>query len=93
MVIILTTTLSLGVLTIAAALVIRILNEPAPQVTPVQQIAAEQIALPRGEEIIATGTTGAALTVITRATDGQERMRIFAPDTGALIDMVEITRE
>lgn len=93
LVIVLTATLSLGVLTVAAALVIRIMNEPAPAIAPVEQIGAETIALPEGEIPIAAGTTASAISLVTKDANGTERLRIYAPDTGALIDTVIIQRD
>ncbi len=90
----LTTTLSLGVLTVAGALVIRIMQEPAPTIAPLPAgaVTAERITLPEGETIIASGATAAAISVVTRDATGQERLRLFHPITGAATGVVLIGR-
>lgn len=81
-------TLIFGVLTIAATLVIRIMMESPPE-REVATIAADEIVLPKGEEITAVGATPNALTVVTRDAAGMERIRVFHPESGAeLSDMM-----
>ncbi|MEX2518890.1 MAG: DUF6476 family protein [Paracoccaceae bacterium] len=90
MVTVLTVTLILGILTIAATLVIRIMMETGP--APVTAVAATQIAVPAGEAITATGATASALTLATRDAAGQERLRVFHPVTGAQVGETLIAR-
>jgi len=94
LVIVLTTTLSLGVLAVAAALVIRIMQEPAPTIAPLPpgSITAERISVPSGEAIIASGATAGAISIVTRDEAGQERLRLFHPETGAATGEVLIER-
>lgn len=94
LVIVLTTTLSLGVLAVAAALVIRIMQEPAPVMAPLPPgaVSAENIALPSEETIIASGATAAAISLVTRDEAGQERLRLFDPQTGAAVGVTLIER-
>lgn len=90
MVTVLTVTLTVGILTIAATLVIRIMMETEP--APVTAIAASEITLPAGEQIIAAGATVSALTVATRDASGRERLRVFHPDTGAPVGETLVIR-
>jgi hypothetical protein len=84
-----------GVLTIAGALVVRIIgpfgNTALPP--PPARIAAERIALPAGERITATGGNGPTLILATEAPDGTERLRIFDAATGAFLHAVTVTRD
>lgn len=91
MVAILTATLSIGVLTIAATLVIRILMEDGPPA--VTSLDAESVAVPAQEAVIAVGATPSALTIATRDDEGRERLRVFHPQTGELVKAIPIRRE
>lgn len=83
-------TLIIGVLTIAATLVIRIMMETG---TPaVASIGADAVSIPAAEEIIAVGATQAALSIATRDEAGAERLRVFDPETGAEIGETLIRR-
>lgn len=90
MVTLLTATLSIGVLTIAVTLVIRIASEPG---VSLKAVDAPSVSLPAGEEIVATGATNAAITFVTKDSDGVERLRLFNPKTGAETDQVIIERK
>lgn len=90
MVAVLTATLIVGVLTIAATLVIRILMEP--ERAPIARIGAAEVSLPAGEEIIAVGATASALSIATRDGEGRERIRVFHPETGAPEGEIAIDR-
>ena len=87
---ILTATLIIGVLTIAGTLVIRILMENGP--APVTSIEASEVTIPSDEDIIATGATASALTIVTRSSDGEERLRVFHPKTGEEVGQTVIRR-
>lgn len=87
----LTAVLMFGVLAVAATLVIRIAMEPGP--SPLSAVGAERVALPAGETVIASGAGPSALTLVTRDAEGRERLRLYRPDTGALIDTVNIARD
>ncbi|MEM7523175.1 MAG: DUF6476 family protein [Pseudomonadota bacterium] len=91
MVTILTATLTIGVLTIAATLVIRILTEDGPG--PATDLTAEAVSLPAAAEILAVGATPSALTIAVRDEDGAETLRVFHPKTGALMSTVVISRD
>ena len=90
MVTLLTATLTIGVLTIAVALVIRIASEPG---VSIKTVDAPALTIPLNETIIATGVTSAAITLVTKDADGIERLRLFDPKTGAETDHVMIERE
>lgn len=90
MVTLLTATLTIGVLTIAVALVIRIASEPG---ISIKAVDAPKVNLPADEVIIATGTTNAAITFVTKDSSGVERLRLFDPKTGAETDQVVIERQ
>lgn len=90
MVTLLTATLTIGVLTIAVALVIRIASEPG---VSIKSVDAPALTLPAGETITATGATTAAITIVTRDSEGVERLRLFDPKTGAETDQVLIERQ
>ncbi|WP_340107421.1 DUF6476 family protein [Pikeienuella sp. HZG-20] len=83
-------TLVIGVVTIAATLVIRILMEP--ERPAIAQIDADRVALPVGEEIVAVGAAAGGLSIATRDPAGQERLRVFDPKTGAAIGETLIER-
>lgn len=84
-------TLIIGVVTIAATLVIRIMMESPPAREPAT-ITAKEIALPKGEEITAVGATPNALTVATRDAAGAERIRVFHPESGAELSDITVER-
>ena len=79
----------LGVIAVAATLVIRVAGL-APGPGPV---AAESIALPAGAEITAVGRSGGELLLVTRGADGTERVRAFDAETGEPRSVTEIARE
>lgn len=91
MVTVLTATLIIGVLTIAATLVIRIAMEPGRGA--VAAIEAESVSLPPGETVTAVGATPSALSLATKDAAGVERLRVFDPATGAPVGEVRVTRE
>lgn len=80
----------LGILTVAATLVIRIAAEPAS--APLTA-APEAIALPDGETILAVGAGREAVAVATRDAAGRERLRLFHPVTGTPLGVTELRRE
>lgn len=87
----LTVTLIIGVLTIVAALVIRLAQAPAR--VAVTEIPAESVTLPTGEAITAVGATSSSLAIVTKNAAGLERLRVFSPETGEPVGAVEILRE
>lgn len=86
----LTLSLILGVVVVAAALVIRI-SAPAPIAGPTS-IGAERLSAPPGESIVASGFGPGGLTLVTRDAAGVERLRVYESATGALIRSIEIVR-
>jgi hypothetical protein len=99
MVTVLTATLILGVVAIAAALVIRVTRAdppPAPMPAPAAfdpaRLTAESLALPEGEDIVALGAAGDALMIVTRDASGAEWLRLFDPADGAALRAAPITR-
>ena len=86
---ILTATLIIGIMTIAAVLIWRIASEPAK--SPVAAITAEEIVLPSDAEVLAVGATASALTVAI-SEGGAESLLVFHPVTGELIQRVKINR-
>lgn len=90
MVTILTVTLTVGVLSIVAVLIVRIALEPAS--TRITHFEAPAVTLPAGETVTATGATSAALTFLTRDESGVERLRVFDPGTGDPRGVVEVRR-
>ena len=87
---ILTATLIIGIMTIAAVLIWRIASEPGPRVAA--NVTADQVTIPAGAEIIAAGATPAALTLAIRDGEG-EALLVFHPETGALLSRTTISRE
>lgn len=83
-------TLIVGVLTIAATLVTRILMEP--EHAPIARIGASEVSLPAKEQILAVGVTPSALSIATVDDEGRERIRVFHPETGAPLGEAAITR-
>lgn len=77
-------------MTIAGLLAWRIAAEPAPRVATT--LAAEEVAIPAGAEIVAVGATADALTVAVRE-GGAESLLVFDAKTGALARRVAIRRE
>ncbi len=82
----------IGVLVVAATLVIR-LGQPLTPRFDVRAVAAERIAVPAGEAIVAAGAADGALIVATRDAEGAERLRLYDTATGALTGTVDIARE
>ena len=87
---VLTATLIIGIMTIAAVLIWRIASEPGARAA--SNVTADQVTIPAGAEIIATGATPAALTVAIRDGEG-EALLVFHPETGALLNVTRITRD
>jgi hypothetical protein len=97
MVTVLTATLILGVVAIAAALVIRVTRAdpppaPAPAAFDPARLTAESLVLPEGEDIVALGAAGDALMIVTRDASGAEWLRLFDPADGAALRAAPITR-
>lgn len=90
MVTVLTATLTIGMMVIAATLVIRILMEEGPR--PLSAPVAAEVAAPEGEAIIAVGAGPGALSLLTRDEAGVERLRTYHPETGAEIGVTLIRR-
>lgn len=86
----LTATLMIGIIVIAATLVIRIVTEQGP--APLSAPVAPEIALPEGEHVVAVGAGPGALTLLTQDAEGVERLRIFHPVTGEPVGAVKVVR-
>ncbi len=86
----LTATLTIGIIVIAATLVIRILMEEGPR--PLSAPVAAEVTAPEGEEIVAVGAGPGALSLLTRDAGGAERLRTYHPETGAEIGVTLIRR-
>lgn len=81
----------LGVLVVAATLVIR-LGQPLAPRFDVRAVAADAVAVPPGEAIVAAGAAEGALILVTRDAEGRERLRLYDAADGAPIRTVAITR-
>ena len=92
MVVALTATLMVGVLAIAAAIVITVSRDPAPALTEGAELARE-IALPAGEDLLAATISGGVLTIATKGSDGKERLYLYDATTGAQLGTTEIQRD
>lgn len=90
MVTLLTATLTIGVLTIAVTLVIRIASESGPRA--VTSLAADSVTVPADATIIAVGATPSALSIVVRGPDGRERVLVFDPTSGEQVGETAITR-
>lgn len=88
-VLILIVVLILGILTIAATIVIR-LGFPGDTGA---RLTLEQIHLPAGQEIRATGEGPGRLHVVLRAPDGIETLHVFDAATGERISVTPIARD
>ena len=86
----LTATLTVGIIVIAATLVIRILMEDGPR--PLSAPVAAEVTAPEGETMIAVGAGPGALSLLTRDAGGVERLRTYHPETGAAIGVTLIRR-
>lgn len=79
-----------GVLAVAAALVIRIAYEPgAPGPAAIK---AEAITLPGGETPVATGYGEGAIMISTVDAEGIERLRIYDAQTGEAVKTIMVER-
>jgi len=82
----------IGVLVVAATLVIR-LGQPLTPRFDLRAVAADSIAAPEGEAIVAAGAAQGALILVTRDAEGAERLHLYDAASGALIRTVRIARE
>jgi hypothetical protein len=89
----LTATLIVGIVAVAAALVIRIAG-PAPERPgfDAASVTAERLVLPADEAITAVGAAGGALLVATRDAAGAERLRLYDAATGAALREIAVAR-
>jgi len=86
--------LILGVITVAATLVIRLGQvEGSRAPVPPAPIAAERLSLPEGETALALGRSAGELLVWTRDEAGRERLRSFSAETGAVRSVTLIERQ
>lgn len=93
MVVALTATLMVGVLAIAAAIVITVSREPAPAAFFAGGDLAAEITLPAGEQLISAAVAGGVLTVATKAKDGTETLRLFDIETGEALGATLVVRD
>lgn len=87
----LTVSAILGVLVVAATLVIR-LGQPLAPRFDVRAVAADVVAVPPGETVVAAGAADGALILVTRDAGGAERLRLYDATDGAPVRTVEIAR-
>lgn len=92
MVVALTATLMVGVLAIAAAIVITVSRDRGPAPTDGANLARE-ITLPEGEDLVAATISSGVLTVATEAPDGAERLYMYDAETGARLGATQIERD
>lgn len=88
---VLTATLIIGIFTIFAVLIWRISAEAPPAKAPLTAINVDQIEIPAGAAITATGVTDDAITLAITDETG-EALLVFSPETGALIKRIEVSR-
>ena len=88
---ILTATLIVGIMTIAAGLIWRIASEPGARA--IAKVTAEEVSIPADAKVIAVGATASSLTVAIRDGEGGEAVLVFHPETGALISRTAINRD
>ncbi len=93
MVVALTATLMIGVLAIAAAIVITVSRDPAPAPLISGAELAAEIALPAGEALISAAAAAGVLTVVTRSADGAETLRMFSAATGEALGEMAVRRD
>lgn len=77
--------LILGVLAIAAAIVIRVgfgVGEGGSEEAPGGPVRAERFALPSGMDIVAVGRGAGTVLFVLRGSDGKERLYTFDDRTG-----------
>jgi hypothetical protein len=83
-----------GMITVAAALVIRLGIGPGTEPrAPLAPVSAEALTLPEGAEIRALGRGPGEVLVVTRDADGAERLRVLDAATGAERSVTPIRRE
>ena len=87
---ILTATLIIGIMTIAAVLIWRIASEPAK--SPVASITAEEIVLPADAEVVSASAGASGVTFVLN-TGGGEMLYVYHPETGVLISRVRLKRD
>jgi hypothetical protein len=85
----LTVALIIGVIAVAATLVIRLAAPPAAGLD-LRRLEAEALAAPAGEVVTATGGLGGALVLATEDPEGRRRLRFYDPRSGAPLRVVEI---
>jgi hypothetical protein len=85
--------LIVGVVTVAATLVIRLVALPAGQGMAAAPVTAERIVLPGGERIVAIGRAGGEIAVATEDGEGVERLRFFDAASGEARSVTRIRRE
>lgn len=90
MVMVLLVVLMLGIVTIAATIVIRLGIGGGPQA---QNLTAESLVLPQDATISALGHGPDGVLVTIRRTDGSEALRLHDAGSGALIRETAILRE
>lgn len=83
--------LILGMVTIVAAMVVRlglmdVPGAPAP-------ITAESLVLPEGHDVVSIGRGGGEVLILTRSPDGVETLRTFDAATGEPVSATSVTRE
>ncbi|MEL6218973.1 MAG: DUF6476 family protein [Pseudomonadota bacterium] len=84
--------LIVGILSVAAVLVIRLggLSPTAPKLIP---ITAERFALPAGAEVQGLGRAGGEVLILLRLADGRERLHAYDAESGALLSNSAIERD
>lgn len=85
--------LIIGILSVAAVLVIRLGGlSPAPGGFG-GPVAAEQLVLPEGAEVLALGQGEGTVLVLLREGESRESLRVFDAESGAVLSTTPIARE
>lgn len=88
---VLTIVLILGIVTIAATIVIR-LGFGGMQSVPVG-VLAEALSLPADHQIVATGQGPGTVHVVLQAPSGVQALHIYDAGTGSLLSKTQLTRD
>jgi hypothetical protein len=86
----LTVSAAVAILAIAAALVIRV-TTPAPGFDA-SSVRTDAVAAPPGEDIVAAGGAAGAIILVTRDTQGVERLRFYDAADGTARRVVVVDR-
>ena len=83
-----------GMITVTAALVIRLgIGGGTEAPAPLAPVSAEALTLPEGAEIRALGRGPGEVLILTRDAEGTERLRVFDAASGAQRSVTPVRRE